>query len=77
MKPKPDIAIAILQEQVKNIKDNDLKHLSDDIQGVKEDVKEVHDKVEKISNKLYYWSGGLAVLMVLLTLVEIYFSAKP
>lgn len=70
------IDIALLKQSLDVIKSNDLVHLAADIKELKEDnqvdhkeftdnIARVEEKVDKISNKIAYWSGGMAVVIII------------
>jgi len=56
------IDIIRLQEQVKQIKDNDLAHLSSDIGRVERKVDDARTKIDLINDKLAYISGKTVIV---------------
>ena len=64
-----EVKIAILQEKVNRISENELVHLSADIKKVDEKVDNLAERVENrfdsIDTKLARYSGGIAVIVIL------------
>lgn len=73
---KIDISVARLEERqvaldgiVKEIKDNHLVHISDDVKSLKQ-------QVDKLSMKIAYYTGGFAVLTFIFQFMFYYFIYK-
>jgi len=47
--------------------DGHLKNLNDKVQRNKEDISYQKKEVKKIRNKMAYWSGGVAVAVIIIT----------
>lgn len=70
------VEIAVLQEQVKTIKENDLVHLAQKVDKVDQKVDELgtnfESRFDALDRKVAKWGGGLAVIVVIIEIISFF-----